>query len=228
VSQVIFITGTDTGVGKTVLTAMLLWHLRRNGGRALAMKPFCSGGRGDARLLWSLQKDAISLDEINPFYFPKPLAPWVAQRGKTASKPEITMAKAVKPIEAVKKRCETLLIEGSGGVFVPVSPRLMVADLIARTAARVIVAAPNALGTINHTLLTVEALRSRGVQSIKIVLMARQSPDPSAATNLATLAHFLRDIPIIELPYLGPRASVTTEVKKNAETLRDSLESLGV
>lgn len=67
--QTYFITGTDTGVGKTVLTALLLSHLRQSGCSALAIKPFCSGGRGDAHLLHSLQNDDLTLDQINPFYF---------------------------------------------------------------------------------------------------------------------------------------------------------------
>ena len=77
--KIIFVTGTDTGVGKTVLTAMLLTYLRKKGANALGMKPFCSGSRGDARLLRACQKGCLTLDEINPFYFDKPLA---AGRGR--------------------------------------------------------------------------------------------------------------------------------------------------
>src|SRR5258708_5061536 len=78
--ELLFITGTDTGVGKTVLTGLLLSHLRQHGCRVLAAKPFCSGDRSDARLLRALQDDELELDEINPYYFPEPLAPLVAAR----------------------------------------------------------------------------------------------------------------------------------------------------
>ena len=76
--KIIFITGTDTGVGKTLLTALLLHHLRQTGVRALAMKPFCSGGRADVKLLQSLQPGELSDEEMNPFFFKEPIAPLIA------------------------------------------------------------------------------------------------------------------------------------------------------
>ena len=81
VKRIIFVTGTDTGVGKTVLTALLLAHLRGQGRDALAMKPFCSGSRAATPgCCSSLQKGCLTLDEVNPFYFDKPLAPAAAPR----------------------------------------------------------------------------------------------------------------------------------------------------
>ena len=79
-ARTIFITGTDTGVGKTLLTALLLTHLRDGGCKARALKPFSSGGREDAELLFKLQDGELTLDEINPFHFSEPLAPLVAAR----------------------------------------------------------------------------------------------------------------------------------------------------
>ncbi len=222
-SEVVFITGTGTGVGKTLLTAMLLHYLREEGCRALAMKPFCSGGRGDARMLLSLQKDSIDLNSVNPFYFPKPQAPWVAKTGKIVTKPLMTMQRILKPLIAVKKRCDTLLVEGSGGIFVPLSATILVADMIVEIADRVIVVAPNALGTINHTLLTVCALQSKGIKSVSVVLMAQEHPDISACRNQETLAHFLGKTPVLELPFLGKRASSARSVRKTANTLKPLL-----
>src|SRR5215471_13308077 len=71
-SRLIFITGTDTGVGKTVLSAMLLSHLRAGGCHALGLKPFCSGARADVDLLRAVQARELTREEINPFYFPEP------------------------------------------------------------------------------------------------------------------------------------------------------------
>src|SRR5579862_6832824 len=107
--KIIFITGTDTGVGKTLLTALMLHHLRQAGVHALAMKPFCSGGRGDVRLLQSLQPGALSDAEMNPFYFAKPVAPLVAQKGWRA----IRLREVIKKIGEVQRQCDCLLIEGS-------------------------------------------------------------------------------------------------------------------
>ena len=78
--KIIFITGTDTGVGKTVLTACLVEYLRQTGVDALAMKPFCSGNRDDVELLQSIQESRLPDDVINPFYFIDAVAPLVAAR----------------------------------------------------------------------------------------------------------------------------------------------------
>src|SRR5438477_7771150 len=79
-SKIIFITGTDTGVGKTVLTACLLDHLLKSGVDAIAMKPFCSGNREDVELFQAIQEHRLSDAAINPFYFADPVAPLVAAR----------------------------------------------------------------------------------------------------------------------------------------------------
>src|SRR5215510_6857451 len=83
--NIVFITGTDTGVGKTLLTASLLTYLRRNGLPALALKPFCCGSRADAELFYDLQERELTLDEVNPYYFSKPVAPLAAARKQRRS-----------------------------------------------------------------------------------------------------------------------------------------------
>src|SRR5947208_17105167 len=78
--RLLFITGTDTGAGKTLLTALLLAHARSKGIVAVALKPFCSGGRSDAILLHSLTENSVTLDRVNPFHYPQPLTPLLAAR----------------------------------------------------------------------------------------------------------------------------------------------------
>src|SRR5216117_424746 len=182
--KISFITGTDTGVGKTVLTACLLQYLRQTGVDALAMKPFCSGGRNDVQLLQSIQESRLPDDVINPFYFPEAVAPLVAAR-KEARK--IPLADVLQKIGDVARQCDCLLIEGSGGLLVPLGEGYTVADLIRRLRCEVLVAARNQLGTINRTLLTVEALRRRRRQPSRIVLMDQPVPDLSAQTNQKVL-----------------------------------------
>jgi dethiobiotin synthetase len=75
-----FITGTDTGAGKTVLTALLARYLRERGVRTAALKPVCSGGRDDARVLRAASAGALALDKINPWHFRAPIAPLLAAR----------------------------------------------------------------------------------------------------------------------------------------------------
>src|SRR2546426_834034 len=80
VAKILFVTGTDTGVGKTLVVASLLYHLRQRDVSALAMKPFCSGSRADVQLLQRIQDGAVTNEEANPFYFREPVAPLVAAR----------------------------------------------------------------------------------------------------------------------------------------------------
>src|SRR5262245_13651843 len=79
-ARILFITGTGTGVGKTLLTSHLLHHLREKGVRSKAIKPFCSGGTWDVRFLSQIQGGELRDEEITPFYFNEPIAPLVAER----------------------------------------------------------------------------------------------------------------------------------------------------
>src|ERR1044071_5568543 len=112
--KIIFVTGTDTGVGKTVFTGLLLHHLLKNGRDALAMKPFCSGDRGDVKLLRAMQNGKLTEDEINPFYFREPVAPLVASRQNSRL---ISLEEVVRRIREIAARCDILLVEGAGGLL---------------------------------------------------------------------------------------------------------------
>src|SRR5262245_9717014 len=101
--KIIFITGTDTGVGKTILTGLLVNHLRAEGVHALAMKPFCSGGRGDVKLLRAMQDAELTEKEINPFYFPEPVAPHVSAKQR---KHPVLLGEVVREIKKIAARCE--------------------------------------------------------------------------------------------------------------------------
>lgn len=199
--KIIFVTGTDTGVGKTLLSALLLFHLRQKGIHALAMKPFCSGGRADVRKLQALQPGELSDQEMNPFYYSQPLAPYVAaKKGR-----QIRLRDAVERIQTVAQKSERLVVEGSGGLLVPLGDGFTVGDLIAALDCQVIITARNRLGTINHSLLTVKALEAIGIaQSIMTVVLIEQSkPDLSAQTNPKTLSKLLFPMKVLSLPFLG-------------------------
>jgi dethiobiotin synthetase len=218
VGRIIFITGTGTGAGKTVLTALLLRHLRGEGGEALAMKPFCSGSRDDARLLQRLQKERLTLAETNPFFFRRPLAPWVAAREKLGA--QVPLRDALGEIRKMAKRGKILLVEGSGGVLAPLGDNYAAAELISILRCETVIVAPNCLGTINHTLLTVKYMQSIGVEDIRIVMMGVRKPDISAKSNISAIVELLPGIPVISLPYLGEEASKMANVKKNAKKVK--------
>jgi len=219
VKKILFVTGTDTAVGKTVLTALLLAHLRTQGCDALGMKPFCSGGRDDARLLQSLQKGCLTLDEVNPFYFDKPLAPAAAPR-------RVPFQEALGRIRALADRCEVLLIEGAGGLLAPLGDDYTARDLIAALPCKTIIVSRNRLGTINHTLLTVEALQQVAREKVRVVLMGAQKPDISASSNAKMLRQRLASAAIYSIPHLGFRVATTGIVKKNAIFLKKELAQL--
>jgi dethiobiotin synthetase len=254
-AQIIFVTGTDTGVGKTMLTSLLLCHLRRTGAHVLALKPFCSGSRADVQLLRSLQGSALSADEINPFFFPEPLAPLAAARLHRQS---IPLAKVVHHIREIAGRCDCLLIEGVGGLLVPLGSRggrgvpsatrrtgggstargghralsgaYTVLDLIANLDCETIVVSRNQLGTINHTLLTIQALQIAFLGSPltqrsvlrSVVLMNFRTPDPSSFSNPRILAELLAPIPLFSLPFLPGRHTAKT-LTANSENLKSIL-----
>jgi dethiobiotin synthase len=222
-SKTIFITGTDTGVGKTVLTACLLHHLLESGKDVLAIKPFCSGSRADVELLQAVQGSRLPDQEMNPFYFSEPVAPLVAAR-KTRRK--ILLSEVLKSIRGVERQCECLLIEGSGGLLVPLGEGYMVVDLIQQLQCTVLVVARNRLGTINHTLLTVQALRSRAPEQIKVILRDEVKPDISARTNRTILAETLAPIEVLPFPFLGAAGARLEVIKKNAKKVKNIVASL--
>jgi dethiobiotin synthetase len=216
---IFFITGTDTGVGKTLLTALLLTHLRHQGRRALAMKPFCSGGLTDVHLLRGAQQNEISLSEINPYYFEQPVAPLVAARraGATVALPEV-----VDRIESLASQCEVLLVEGVGGLFVPLGDHYTVADLIASIRCQVLLVARNRIGTINHTLLSLAALRERTIPRSRVVLMDSRRGDISGRSNARMIREFAQE-PVFRVPFLGPNPAASRQLETNAKKLKKTL-----
>ena len=241
--RIIFITGTDTGVGKTLLTGLLLHHLRQSGCHALAMKPFCSGGTADVEFLSTVQDGELTRTEINPFYFSEPIAPLIAARKRHR---RISIGAVLKRIQLIldilapsaldpqlvapnfrtKAEPSTLLIEGSGGLLVPLGEGYTVADLIAKLVCEVVVVARNRLGTINHTLLTVKALQHIGIEQLKVVLMASNKPDFSSASNAKTLSEILAPLPILEIEFLGTKPLVLKAVKKNVRKIKKTLAQI--
>ncbi len=217
--KLLFITGTDTGVGKTLLTALLLQHLRSAGVHALAMKPFCSGTREDVELLQSLQADELANEEMNPFYFAEAVAPAVARDRR-----KIALTDVVKRVRQVGKKCEVLLVEGSGGLLVPLAREFDVRDLIRALKAPVALVARNRLGTINHTLLTLEAMQ--GIDCKSVTLMAGAQADLSVRTNDVLLQRMVRKVRVLKMPFLGVKASRLGAVKREAEKQKKTLEAL--
>lgn len=165
----LFITGTDTGVGKTHVTAALLRELRRQGVAAAAFKPIACGpgGRDDARQFARLMNNEIPLDIINPVYLRRSLAPSVAAR---LERRRIDIVKIRSAFRLLTSIFCPVLVEGAGGLLVPIKRNYFVADLARELRLPVVIVARLGLGTINHTLLTVRQAQASGLKIVGVIL----------------------------------------------------------
>lgn len=166
----LFVTGTDTGVGKTYVTCALAHALRRAGRRVAVAKPVETGvtdAPQDALRLKEAAADDASLDEICPLRFRAPLAPTAAARLERRS---IDVAALAAWLEARRAAADVLLVEGAGGLLVPLSGTFTYADLALRCELPVLIVAANRLGTVNHTALTARVARSVGLEVRGFVL----------------------------------------------------------
>jgi dethiobiotin synthetase len=211
-----FIIGTDTGVGKTVLTALLTRHLRGCGVNAAALKPVCSGDRADAHALHTASAGALTLDEINPWHFRTPVAPLLAARRE---RKRVALADVLAHVRAMQKRFDVVLIEGAGGLLSPLGENFASRDLIAALRATPMVVCPNRLGVVNQVLLTLTALPQRVSRHARVVLMSPSKPDVSTSANVSLLADFLGMGRIYCLPWLGGRFD-PEKVLKNSRVRR--------
>lgn len=198
-SRIFFVTGNDTGVGKTVLSVLLIRHLRRTGQTAVALKPFCSGGREDAEALFRAQCGEIALDRINPWHFRAPLSPAVAARRERRT---MDLRSVMTHLRREFRGAETLVIEGAGGLLSPIGDDFSARDLIQRLRAVPLVVCPNRLGVLNQALLVMEALPSTARAEARLVLMQPEVPDLSTASNPDELRSLLGLGRVFVLPRL--------------------------
>jgi dethiobiotin synthetase len=223
VTRTYFITGTDTGAGKTILTALLLDHLRAQGENAIAIKPLCTGPRDDVHLLQSLQPGVLSDDEMNPFHYPNPVTPLVASRGR------LKKEHIVGAIRQREGECERLLVEGAGGLRVPLAAGMAWDEVVKTLKCGVILAAPNRLGVLNHVNLTLDRLKTIGVMKVFVVLSDCNPPsrmDASAASNERVLASFWPKTPFLRLPYLGSNLGTPEKIRASRKKTKKTLARL--
>ena len=235
----IFIAGTDTGVGKTVVASALAAALSRRGLNVGVMKPVESGctinpalagddlsamlrlakhsdapppveilARApreallpeDALRLQRFAESSVSLDQINPYRFAPPLCPYVAA---TLSQRPIDVSNILSTFQTLRDNCDFLIVEGAGGLLVPITAEVLVIDLIKEMEIPALLVGRSSLGTINHTLLSIEALRRRDIPVSGIVLnRLADAFQPEEASNPQLIEMAAGDLIRGVLPYI--------------------------
>tara|TARA_R100000322_G_scaffold170390_1_gene145564 strand:+ start:150 stop:851 length:702 start_codon:yes stop_codon:yes gene_type:complete len=206
--KTVFITGTDTEVGKTMVSAALLYAAARAGYRTLALKPVAAGceetaeglRNDDALMLQAAMTEQLSYSQVNPVALAEAIAPHVAAVNAGVRLSVQRLAGFCRGV--MLKPADFLLIEGAGGWRVPLNERESYAGLPVELACQVILVVDLRLGAINHALLTAEAIRRDGLQLIGWVAN-RASPLPmqAEAQTLAFLAQALGAPLLAELPH---------------------------
>ncbi len=190
--QGFFVTGTDTDVGKTLVSAWLMSHFDARGHRACYWKPVQAGTEPETDSVTVSRLASIPKERILPeaYVLPEPMAPHEAARRAGV---KISMAKIVPPAAD-----GTIVVEGAGGMLVPLTEDSYVIDLAAALQLPVILVARSTLGTINHTLLSLEALRRRGLPLAGIVLNGPETPHNRAAIERYGQADVIAEIPRLD------------------------------
>jgi dethiobiotin synthetase len=208
----LFVTGTDTGVGKTTVGCALLRCARVDGHAWLPWKPVETGCDGEAetdaeRLARAAGCDAST---VGPLRLRMPASPARAARAEGVT---LALDALLERAQAMRSGGRPLLVEGAGGLLVPFAPGVTFAELAAALSLPVLVVARDALGTVNHTLLTVEALRRRGLAPRAVALNAVRDVDARALENAQELQAMLPDVPVLgPLPW-GDDAAIDAAVR---------------
>lgn len=189
-----FITGTDTGVGKTFVTALLTRALRSAGFDTVALKPISCGDREDAETLHRAIGGELPLDAINPLWFDAPAAPLVAAReeGRAVEKAVLRSWYA-----SLRQSRKSLLVEGVGGWLVPVSEDLGGAEFAAIFDLPIVLVVANRLGCLNHALLTIESIRAHGFTCAGLIINHLHSPETISERTNASILRELTDVPVL-------------------------------
>lgn len=228
----IFITGTGTGVGKTVVAGGLACALKREGIDVGVMKPVQTGcietAKGliapDTNFLINISGVKDSIDIITPYRFKEPLAPSVA--AETEGR-EIDIEKIITSYNLLTKMHDFVIVEGVGGILVPVWKDVLFIDIIRKLSIPVIIVARIGLGTINHTLLTARYALEHGIKIIGIIFNHTNSKEDGIAerTNPDTIKR-LCNLPILGiLPFIN---NLNTEEVKSGNLCNIFTEKIDI
>jgi len=202
----IFITGTDTGIGKTIVSCALMHELAQQGYKVAGMKPIASGAsfhngqlqNEDALALIQHANTSADYERVNPYCFEPAIAPHIAAK---QARVDINMSIIQQAFTELGKQADWVVVEGVGGWMVPINEQQVVADIAFELALPVILVVGLRLGCINHTLLTMESMQSKGV-NIMGWIANQLDPDLTATEQIIkTLQNKLNSSYLGYLPY---------------------------
>ena len=201
-----FLTGTDTNVGKTFVSSLLVRALRKSGVDCIGMKPICCCDRADAEELHTASDAAIPLNDVNPVWLRTPAAPYAAAMIENRA---IDLALIRETFARLKSTHRSLVVEGVGGWLVPIARDFFIRDLALEMGLPVVVVVANKLGALNHALLTVESVRASGCECAGIILnhVTSVEGDIAGITNRGMLEDIL-NVPILHEIAHGQRELV--------------------
>jgi dethiobiotin synthetase len=212
----LFITGTDTDVGKTWVTAALVRAGRDAGRNVAALKPIACGNRQDAEVLEAACDGVLTIDEINPVWLQPAAAPYTAAM---IEERVIDLGLIRDIFSRVRAQHDAVIVEGAGGWLVPILRDYAISDLAREFALPVLVVAANRLGVLNHALLTVESILAKGLRCAG-VLLNQPIPPPAADAATLTNAGVLEDLLRARgIPYLGEMEHGSSELPAPAKAL---------
>jgi dethiobiotin synthetase len=219
-SNVVIVAGTDTGVGKTWVTAAIARALTEAGRRVIAVKPDETGctdatrEQEDGVLLARATGQSDPLEALHRFTAPVSAAEAGEREGGTPDFDEVLVR-----IESLAAEADLLLIEGASGVLSPITWEWNLVDLGQALDARALVVALDRRGTINHTLLTLSALEIGGIPLAAVVLNAPETPDPSTGSNAGAIARLAGFAHITVVPRVTGDAAAADALRETAESL---------
>ncbi|MDI6703424.1 MAG: dethiobiotin synthase [bacterium] len=210
----IFITGTDTEVGKTVVSAGIAGALKATGVNIGVMKPISSGGNKDAMFLIKAVESCDPLELVNPICLDLPLAPSVVEE---VSGTPIDLNKVWDSFDRLCDKYDFMIVEGIGGLCVPLKDHFLVIDMIKRLDLPIIVVSRPGLGTINHTLLTIWCARNYNIEIKGVIINGLKEEGILERTN----PHVIEKVAHVEILGILPFAS---SINVNTCNLGDVIE----
>jgi dethiobiotin synthetase len=221
----VFITGTGTDVGKTFIAAALIRYMRGTGRTVDAIKPVVSGfdpaqaAASDPGMLLAaldLEPTKENLDRISPWRFARPLSPDLAGQAEGRA---VDFRALVQLCQDLPSRNKDVLIEGVGGIMVPLDQTHTVLDWMTALRVPVLLVAGSYLGTISHTLTALHVLAQRRLDIAGVVVSESVTPGASLDDTVASIARFAQPIEVIGVPRLGTDAATHPSIARIAELL---------